>query len=272
MAEWARQQPAIGALVLIGSRVRDADDPVWRADGQSDWDFQIITSDPDRFARADWVAEMSPGQSVRAYALRRARIGGVPKVNLVLDGEEADFVLLPAGTMRLARWVMALGLHRREGKLRRSLQDLVLIIRPGWRFLHGGERWDPTYRRLVQEVPDPRLDDAAVRQKVAEFRCDAVWVQRKLERGELLAAQRQLHLLLAETNLQLLHELRLRRGERSFPEARRIERVLGEADLGAVTISALPNGDSLRQALDHASKTCDWLERELMGKEERARS
>jgi hypothetical protein len=42
MAAWAARTPAVDALVLIGSRERDGDDAVWRADAHSDWYFQII--------------------------------------------------------------------------------------------------------------------------------------------------------------------------------------------------------------------------------------
>jgi hypothetical protein len=179
---------------------------------------------------------------------------------MIFEGAEADLVILPLGLMRLTRLLVALGLHRREGRVRRGLQDLAIVIRPGWRFLKGAGQWEPLYQRVVAEVSDVRLDDAAARRLADSFVCDYVWTLRKLDRGELLAAQRMLHQSLAETNFRLLHELRLRRGERSFPEARRIERVAG-AELAGVTVDSPLEVAALRSAAGKSAATC----RELMG-------
>ena len=117
----------------------------------------------------------------------------------------------------------------------------------------------------MAEVPDPRLDDAAVRNLAACFRCDQRWLERKLARRELVAAQRMLHLGLVEANLRLLHELRLRRKERSFPEGRRLERIAPRAVVGAVTVSARPTRVALWAASRKAGVTCASLVRELTG-------
>ena len=258
MAAWAARTPAVEALILIGSRERGGGDAVWRADAQSDWDFQIITSRPGMFADGAWTREL-PGFALRVYAARVARIGGVPKVNALFDGAEADFVILPARLLGLTKLAVALGLHRRTGKTRRSLQDLAVVIRPGWKFLKGGDSWEPLFRKIAAEVTDPRLDDRAVCALADAFVCESVWVRRKLARGELLAAQRMLQRELAETNFRLMHELRLRRGERSFPEARRIELVLDASALQAVTVAAMPEAGSLLEALEKSDATLRML-------------
>ena len=264
MAAWARAHPDVQALVLIGSRQRSETDAVWKADPNSDWDFQIITRRPQLFADAAWVEQL-PGVEVRAYASRVARIGGVPKVNALFAGAEADFVILPAGMMRMLRWLVALGFHRRSPKLRRGLQDLAIVIRPGWKFLHGEKTWDPFYRKVVAEVPDARLSDEGARQLAQVFACEQVWTLRKIARGELVAAQRMLHRELVETNFRLLHELKLRRGERSFPEARRIERIASEGELAGVSVSAALETDQLRAAVELSADTCERLMRALVG-------
>lgn len=264
MTAWAERTPTVKGLVLIGSRERSADDQVWAADAQSDWDFQIISSAPEMFAKRDWTNELT-GTELKVYAPRVARIGGVPKVNVIFAGAEADFVIIPARRLMLAKLAMALGRHRREGKLRRGLQDLAVVIRPGWRFLKGGAAWDGLYRRVVAEVPDLRLRDEEACGLADVFLCEAVWVRRKIDRGELVAAQRMLHGELAETNFRLLHELKLRRGERSFPEARRIERVTSPADLAAVTVNAALEVEALQRALNRCEATMLDLLRELKG-------
>ena len=260
MTAWAQREPTVQGLTLIGSQTRAADDQIWRADAQSDWDFQIISSQPEMFADAVWTRGLV-GTEVRAYAARAARIGGVPKVNAIFAGAEADFVVLPAGMLRRLKFFVRLGLHRRGGKTRRALQDLAIVIRPGWRFLKGADTWEPFFRQVVADVPDARLDDESARRLAEAFVCDYVWLQRKLDRGELLAAQRMLHRELAETNFRLQHEVKLRRGERSFPEARRIERIATTAELSGVSVNASLDAAALRAAAERSAETC----RELLG-------
>jgi hypothetical protein len=114
-------------------------------------------------------------------------------------------------------------------------------------------------------VDDPRLSDEAAGSLAKVFLCEALWVRRKIERGELNAAQRMLHRELAETNFRLLHELKLRRGERSFPEARRIERIASPGELEAVTVNAALEAEALRGALDRSEATMLKLLSELTG-------
>jgi hypothetical protein len=90
-------------------------------------------------------------------------------------------------------------------------------------------------------------------------------LRRKIARGELLTAQRMLHRELAETNFRLLHELKLRRGERSFPEARRIERVAAEAELAAVSVCATLGAEALEAAVDKSAATLCTLMKALVG-------
>ena len=64
------------------------------------------------------------------------------------------------------------------------------VIRPGWRFLKGGETWDEFYKKTVADVDDPRLSDDEAKRIANIFICDYIWVARKIDRGELIAAQR----------------------------------------------------------------------------------
>lgn len=264
MTAWARRQPAITGLTLIGSRARPARDAVWRPDAHSDWDFQVITSQPEVFLRRDW-AQGLPGVELLAYGVRPARIGGVPKINAVFAGAEADFVILPEPAVIAARRAVRSGRHRRPGPERTELQDLALVIRPGWRFLLGERAWGPMFRRVVADIPDARPDDAALSNLAECFWCDLVWIRRKLERGECLAAQRVLHQSLAETNLRLLHELRLRRGKRSFPDGRRLEKITPAAEVRLATVSARVTAKDLRTATERAARNCTALMRALVG-------
>lgn len=260
---WAEKESSVEAVVLIGSRVRDAKDQIWRADVHSDWDFQMITSHPEVFEASAWT--MNLGLNLHTYVVRRSALGGVPKVAALFAENECDFVILPAKTMRLCRIIVRLGFHHRSAFIRRKLQDLAIVIRPGWKFIKGGEKWDPFYRRIVADIKDARLDDTEVLRLADSFVCDVVWTMRKIERGEYVAAQRMLHRSLVETNIRLLHELKTRRGERSFPEGRRAELVLTETELSAVTMSVPLSSPSLRGGVEKASATCRSFVRELVG-------
>ena len=182
VAAWAATEPTVQALVLIGSRVRAAGDAVWAADAQSDWDFLVISSRPEIFSTPAWLKKL--GASPEAYAVRTAQIGGVPKIAAVFADTEADFVIQPVPILQQVRAGLARGQHQRDGPVRRALQDLAVVIRPGWKFLKGAKTWEPFYRRVVAAVSDRRLNTAAVRALADGFVCDAVWTRRKIARGE----------------------------------------------------------------------------------------
>jgi predicted nucleotidyltransferase len=264
VATWAARSPEVVGIVLIGSRAREAGDPIAGADGHSDWDFHVITSRPGRFADPAWTTNLEQGEPL-IYAIRDGIVGKVKRVTVVFRDEEADFVVVPAAPMRLARLAVACGLHRRSRRLARALGDLAIIARPGYRFLYGGSGWERFYRRVIAEVADPRLEDAEALRRAELFAADYVVMRRTLARGELLAAQRLLHRSLAEINLQLLHEVKLRRGESSFPDARRIERIASTTELAAVTVAAGPTVAALEAALQKCAMTCQNLMRELVG-------
>ena len=257
MAAWAAPLPSVGALTLFGSRARAG------ADAASDWDFQVITSRPAMFGDARWARSL-PGVAVRLYAPRTTRFGAVPKVNIVLEGAEADLVIIPQGRLRVARLLVALGLHRREGALRRRLRDLAVAVRPGWRFLKGERAWGAFYARVAAEVDDPRLSDREIRRMGDTFAYDYLWTQRKIGRGELVAAQRMLQRELAEANLKLVHELRQRRGEPSFPEGRRAELLLG-ADAARYAVGCRCDGRELAAEAARCREVLRGLMESLVG-------
>jgi hypothetical protein len=264
MTAWADSTPAVSGLVLIGSRVRPPAEKLEVADTYSDWDFHVITADVAMFRNRQWTTELVGGPA-SAYAARSAAIGGVPKVNLILPGVEADLVIIPQQILRTLKFRVAFGRHRRAGWSQSRMQDIAEVIRPGWRFLKGAERWGDLYRRAVAEVVDPRLGDVAARQLAEGFVCDYIWTLRKMDRGEYRTAQRMLHRELAEVNFQLLHELKLRRGERTFTKARRIERTAQAAELAAVTVDTGLDPGSLRSAIEKSAATCRELMAALVG-------
>lgn len=264
LADWAATEPSIEAVILIGSRIQKLDDGVWSADKHSDWDFHIVTSNPRQFRHSDWARQLD-SLKIRAYAVRSARISGVPKVNIVFPEVEADLVILPAHSLRILKWFLLLRFHLVDSAVRRRLQELAVVIRPGWKFLKGSNQWEPFYRRAIAAVPDPRLTNDDVCQLAEGFVCDYVRICRKIARGEFLAAQRLLHLDLIEVNFRLVHEVRLRAGKRSFPEARRIERVADHEEIAQLSIEDKLDGESLAAAADKIAASCRFLVKTLVG-------
>ncbi|MEO6004458.1 MAG: hypothetical protein ABIZ04_20555 [Opitutus sp.] len=252
----------VEGLVLIGSRVRAQGDAIWRADENSDWDFQILTSNPGKFTNANWTKEL--GTELHTYAVRSTAIGRVPKIAAIFAEGEADFVIINTRTLRLGRWLLAGGFHRRLPRLNRSLQDLALIIRPGWKYLKDSSNWNSFYEKLVAEISDRRLSNPECVALADAFVCDYLWTLRKIERGEFLASQRMLHHALLETNLRLLHESKLRTKQATFPEARRAEFVMTAEELSALTISTLPDPASLHAAAEKCANSCRMLMHSLV--------
>ncbi|MGH7997560.1 MAG: hypothetical protein ACREFX_14530 [Opitutaceae bacterium] len=264
LAAWARPRDDIEALVLIGSRQRSAGDGLKGADRHSDWDFHIIARIPGRFADREWLREI-PGAEPLAYSVRRAAIGGVPRVTALFRGAEVDLVIVPAEGLGSVAEAAKAGQHLSSPQVRQSCQDLAVVIRPGWRFLKPNPKWEAWYAEVVNLVPDPRLGDAEVIDLAEAFVCHWVWARRKAARGEWRAAQRALHRELAETNYRLLHEIKLRAGQPSFPEARRIERVASEEELGAVSVDGGWRESELQDSLARTAYGFRTLVAKLVG-------
>lgn len=260
---WAHRTRRVQAAILIGSQARPPGDPAG-PDASSDWDFQLIATRPADFRRPQWVDGLGCG-SVRSFVVRRALWQGGLKLSLGFPDAEVDFMILPSWPLRRLHWLSRAGCHRRDGATRRALQGLIHYVRPSWRFLKDPGWVGRLYRRAEADLPDPRLSDAAIRQLSAEFECDCRRILRRLDRGELAAAQRSIHLELAEVNFSLQHELRLRRGEVSFEKGRRLEQLGPEEDRVALTISAACTPDGLRAAAARAAATCRRLRSELLG-------
>jgi hypothetical protein len=258
LIQWARGESSVSGLVLIGSQVRSDGPGV--ADTHSDWDFQIVTTRPKIFDGREWVAELNAGEPL-AYAVRLGRLGAASKVSIAFPLGELDLVIISAAKLRVAKWLAQLGL----AGTRSSLVGLANVLRDGYRIIKGETKWGNFFRYVATEIAPPRLSDEDVHGLAEGFVVDYISTHRKIERGEFLAAQRWLHHNLVEVNFQLLHELRQRRGELSFPDARRVERVVTSEQLAAVAVSALVGSEALKAALEKSATTCRELVRQLLG-------
>jgi len=244
LVAWARSLPDLEALVQIGSRVQ----PGAVVDAWSDWDYQLITRDPGRYQNHDWPAQIAPCWS--AHLERTPR--GVMKLSAVFAGGwEADFVLLPAWQMKLVCWAMAHpelnGLF--PGVLRRAVYNLRLVAGYGHRVVLGGSGWERRYASLATPWPVVRFAAEDFRYHTGAFWRHAIWVAKKILRGELRAAQRWMHLELREQTYALLAEEARLAGRTPRPEARKAEHWLDARRLAQTDIATGTDQCGLARAL-----------------------
>lgn len=263
LAAWAEEEPSVRALFAIGSRSREAGGP-GAADIYSDWDFQVIAAEPALFDQAGWCEQAGLGRPL-AYVLRSGRLGGVRKVTAVVAGGEIDAVIIPAAQFVAVRSAVQAGTYRESPLVWSALRDQGLVLAGGFRRLKDEVEAEALFRWVEQNLPPPRLTEAEIVELAEGFVCDYVSTMRKIARGELVAAQRWLHAQLGETNFRLLHEVRRRRGQASFPDARRLELIAGAEELAAVRIGATLDARSLREAAGRSARGCAALVRLLVG-------
>ncbi|MEI7551137.1 MAG: nucleotidyltransferase domain-containing protein [Verrucomicrobiota bacterium] len=264
LREWMQAQPDIRVAAVFGSHARALSGAGQPADPWSDVDLQIVTTRPARYLDRAWTAELK-GQEVVAYAVRPV-FGGVQKVTALFSGGEADFVIIPYRRLWLGRLAFGLGLHRRVPSIQRGLGEFALVMSFGQVVLKGGPGWQNFYTRAVAEVPLAHLTDEAAWALGEGAYVDATSLLGKLARGEYVAVQRWLHRSLIETNFRLLHEVRVRRGQVSYPDGRRVEQLLGAAELAAVRFDVSLRPESLRPAILTAVAGTRQLLRALTGK------
>ncbi len=241
---WARGQTDLDALVQIGSRARMNGE----VDAWSDWDYHLITSDPARYRGTAWLTQIAPVWS--AHVERTPR--GVAKLSVVFaGGHEVDFVPLAAWQMKLVYWAMArpglAGIY--PAVLLRGIANTRLVVGAGHRLVLGPAAWK---RRLeALDVPWRKLGFSGENFQVhcGAFWRHAVWVQKKIARGELRAALRWNQLEVQEHLLALLEEEARLRGRPVRPEARKAEQWLDAARLAQTDFSIAPDQQILARAL-----------------------
>ncbi len=206
-------------MVLGGSRAR-TEVP---ADRWADWDFHLISSHPERYRQADWLAEIAPCWV--AHVERTPR--GFVKISAVFEhGFEADFVPLAAWQMKLVYAAMrhpawAGGMPRR---LVRGIQETrSFMLGSGHRLLAGGARWSERFTALQAVWPGLELTAPEFAYHSAAFWQKAVWVFKKIARPEPRSAMHWLHLLSVHHVYVLLAEEARLAGRKPRPEARKAE-------------------------------------------------
>ena len=263
VAAWLETERAVQSAVLFGSAARRGRE-LAAADGWSDLDLHIVTTDVTRLEQVDWARAL-PAQTFCLQVVRPAT-GGVHKVTVLFTAGQLDLVLVPATRMRAVQRAMDNGRHKGPDRYTGALNEMATCLATGYRFLKGEAKWGEFYRRVAAEMQGVRLGDDHARNLADIFLCELVWVLQKIERGELAAAQHALHRSLAETNFRLLRELRLRLRLPlpSFGLARRVESMLSPNKLSWVKVDARHNPVELRRAASATLVGLIALMRELV--------
>jgi hypothetical protein len=260
---WAQRESSIHALVMFGSRAREIKQ-LTSADCGSDWDFHVVAARPQLFFSSTWTTSAGLTKPF-AYVARPGRLGRITKVTGIFINGELDLIILPSFQLRLARLIFDRRMLRFFPRVRSGIVELATVLRPGHTVLKATPAWKSFFDRTGTIVVPERLSNRDICVIGEGYVCDYVSTRRKICRGEFLAAQRWLHFQLAECNFRLLHELRLRSDQTTFPDARRLEMITGTEWLEAVTVSAIPNRVSLLDAVEASAKGFRELMYQLVG-------
>lgn len=163
-----------------------------------------------------------------------------------------DFVPLAGWQMRLVYWAMRRPKWRRfmPAKLRRGIHETrAFMLGNGWRMIKGGPQWSERLGSLSVEWPVPGMTAVRFQELQAEFWPRAVWLVKKIARGENRSAVLWLAKLNLEVVYPLLQEEARLQGRVPRPEARKAEQWLDEKRLVQTVFAAGPEPQQLAGSL-----------------------
>ncbi len=171
---WVRPRPDVRAVIVVGSRAR-TDHP---ADAYSDMDLVVVSTDPDRYlSETDWLKAL--GTPWLTFLEKQAVGKGLERRVPFEVALDVDFI--PLGNEAVRR--MAL-----EG----WPPEVAAVLRRGFRLVLDK---DDLLSMLTGGVLDtrPSFAPAPMQEEFLalchDFLYDAVWVAKKLRRGELWIAK-----------------------------------------------------------------------------------
>jgi aminoglycoside 6-adenylyltransferase len=167
VSDWAAEREDVQALVLVGSQARE-DVP---ADRWSDLDLILLLDDPAPYtADAGWIEEF--GRPVVTF-LEATLDGHWERRVLYETGEDVDFVLFPASVL---------------GRLEAS-GNAEVLLRRGYRVLIDRAGVSERFATIA-ERPQAALPPAQhqLTELASDFWYHALWIAKKLRRGEVFTA------------------------------------------------------------------------------------
>lgn len=244
IVSWARSRHDVDALVQIGSRVQ----PGSEVDAWSDWDYHLIVRQPARYRKTAWLDEIGPCWNAHVEVTERR----VAKLSAIFEGGiEVDIVPLAAWQMKLVYWAMRHPEFERffPGPLAAGVANTRLVVGPGYRLLVGSAEWERRLAALAISSSPPVMGEREFAEIVDGFWRHAVWVHKKVMRGEVRAALRWFHREVAERRWLLLEEEARLAGRPARPEGRKAEQWLDQARLRQTAIPTTATQSDLAQAL-----------------------
>ena len=183
VADWCSSRDDVRAAVVVGSQARS----LVPADRWSDLDVGLFVDDPTVLQDdATWVAEF--GRPLVTFLEEAAIRGAVERRVLYEGGEDVDFVLLPASAWRELA----------------ATRDGRHILARGVRVLHDELGIGSELGEVAEPDPPALPDAAAFDELTSDFWYHALWVARKLRRGEVYTALGGLARLLLSNLVTLL--------------------------------------------------------------------
>lgn len=249
VVSWLNSDSTIESAVLYGSTANPGPAAQGLRDNWSDIDLHVVAASPATLFDLDW-SPIFPGYRF-CLSVTQEATGSTKKITALFVGGQIDVVVVTKTQMKLVRWAMRLGMHRKIALVRTALNEMATSMCSGYRFLKGERVWGDVYKRVVREMAGVRLRDAEICDLANAFLVNALLTRKRLDRGELMAAQYSLHRQLSETNFRLVRELRLRRGLSlpSFGLGRRAEMSFSPTELSWVRVNARLDRDELAAAL-----------------------
>jgi len=239
---------SVRCAVLFGSYARSV---FWKeapADYLSDIDLQFIVNRPPSFADSSWLPKILQRRCVR-YAVRGVP-GGVDKITIVFDEQQADIVLLHFAKLVIVRSLFIAGLDGRFGFLKNSLRNFADIMRYDHLIIKGEIAWARFYQKAATIGGRARLTNAEAVRLVELAIVDGKLALTKIGRGEYYAALRCLNGVIVNTGLQLVNEIRERKGLHPVYRGRRVERRLCPGELDVLSMQICSSGSSLGRLIE----------------------
>jgi aminoglycoside 6-adenylyltransferase len=180
---WARRRPDVHAVLLIGSHARSQAP----ADRWSDVDVVLVVEDPATYLDdTDWLGAF--GEPLLTF-LEPTAVGGFTERRVLFaGGQDVDFALLPvAAVQELAR-----------------RPELRAVLGRGFRILVDELGVERALREIGDLEPPPAPSGPDFAQLTNDFWYHALWVARKLRRGEVWIAKQGCNCHLQTLLVQLL--------------------------------------------------------------------
>ena len=192
---WATDQPDIRAAIVLGSRAR-TDRP---ADQWSDLDLIVVAEDPQRYlSDAEWVKNM--GNPWITFLENTASGGFMERRVFYEGGLDVDFALLPAQLFRQMRTLLQVRkrfpflIRLLPARFRRNFDQRTLefsdVVRRGVRVILDKEGLTSELTQIAAGTPKPHPPPQdEFLNVVNDFWYHAMWIAKKVQRGELWTAK-----------------------------------------------------------------------------------